>query len=129
MIDVPTLLVAPNEMSPKGFTPVMQTKSLVRKRRMTDHTVRSCLSRGSGSYSIIMPSKKKLRQCTNWDMRPSKVSWKTTLEDQSNVTPCTYDECSGEESREFKSSMVDESQTWYSVSDECLVRFVFTCQY
>jgi len=117
MRDGPNQVVTLCELKANNFAASKQRKSKGMKRRNTDIGVRSCLSRGSISSSIVMPSKKKLRRCIGWDGQPSKVRWNTAEEDSSDTTRCAPDEYSEEKSGELRSSAVVENEMWYSKDD------------
>jgi hypothetical protein len=125
MRDGPSHAVTHCELPTNDFAALMQTKSKGMKRKNTDIGVQSCLSRGLVPSSVVMPSKKKLRRCISLDDRPSKVTWKTAIDDSSDTTRRAPAEYSKDNSGELGSSAVAKSETWYSVSDICLVRFCY----
>jgi len=118
MRDGPDHAVTHCELPTNDFAALMQTKSkgIVMKRMNTCIGIQSCLSRGSVS-SIVMPSKKKMRRCISLDGRPSKVTWKTAVEDSSDTTRRAPAEYSENNSGELGSSPVAKGEIWYSKDD------------
>ena len=93
------------------------------KRRSEDIGIESCPT-GVTDSPISMPSTKKLRRYVSEDSRsPSKVSWKSIVEEPcDNIPPSSDDETlysdegSEQTSQEIAASSVAENDTWYSVS-------------
>lgn len=93
------------------------------KRRSDDIGIESCPP-GVTDSPISMPCTKKLRRYVSEDSRsPSKVLWKSILEEHcDNIPPSSDDETlssdegSEQTSQEIAASSVAENDTWYSVS-------------